>query len=105
LKSTQEQYEHLLSNALEDVFVVAARRGIDTRRLSATFDADRGPGPHQEHTLSIFVRDTPLVVIGYGIPHAWLSIGTGYIDSRFSQQIAALLSDLEKKAKRDGSLI
>ncbi|MBI3527269.1 MAG: hypothetical protein HY067_04800 [Betaproteobacteria bacterium] len=105
MKSTQEQYEHLLSNALEDVFVIAARRGIDTRQLAAAFDAERGPGLHQEHTLTISVRDTPLVVTAYGIPHTWLSIDTGYIDSRFSQQIAVLLSDLERKAQRDGPLI
>src|SRR5258706_9075070 len=64
-----------------------------------------GPGPHQEHALTISVRDTSLAVTADGIPHEWISTGTGYIDSRFSRQIAALLSDLETKAQREGRFI
>ena len=103
--STQEQYEQVLRDAVEDVFVVAVRRGLDTRQLAAEFDAGRGPGPHQEHTLTISVRDTSLAVTADGVPHEWLSTGTGYIDSRFSRQIATLLSELEKKAQREGRFI
>ena len=101
----QDKYQKLLRNALEDVFVIAARRGLDTGQLAAEFDAGRGPGPHQVHTLTISVRDTSLAVTGDDIPHEWLSIGTGYIDSRFSRRIAALLSDLEQKAQREGRFI
>ena len=103
--STQEKYEQVLRDAVEDVFVVAVRRGLDIRQLAADFDAGRGPGPHQEHTLTISVRDTSLAVTADGVPHEWLSMGTGYIDSRFSRQIAALLSDLEKNAQLEGRFI
>ncbi len=78
-----EQYEQVLGNALEDGFVVAVRHGLDTGLLAAKFDADRDPGPHQEHTLMISVRDTALAVIADGIPHDWISTGTGFIDVRF----------------------
>jgi hypothetical protein len=103
--SAQEQYEQVLRDALEDVFVVAVRRGLDTRQIAAEFDADRGPGPHQEHTLTISIRDTSFAVTADGVPHEWLSTGTGYIDSRFSRRIASLLSDLEKNAQREGRFI
>ena len=103
--SSQERYEQELRSALEDVFVVAVRRGLDTRQLAAEFDADRGPGPHQQHTLTIAVRDTSIGVTGDGISHEWLSTGTGYIDNRFSRRIAAQLSVLEKKAQREGRFI
>jgi hypothetical protein len=101
----REPYEQVLRDALEDVFVVAARRGIDTGQLLAEFDASRGPGPHHEHTLTISARDTSLAVTAHGIPHEWLSTGTGYIDTRFSRRIAGLLSDLEKQAQRAGRFI
>jgi hypothetical protein len=101
----QDKYQKLLRNALEDVFVVAARRGLDTEQLAAEFDADRGPGPHQQHTLTVSVRETSLSLTADDIPHEWLSIGTGYIDSRFSRRIAALLSDLAKKAEREGRIL
>ena len=103
--SPQEQYEQALRDAVEDVFVIAVRRGLDTRQFAAEFDVDRGPGPHQEHTLTVSVRDTSLVVTAHGIPHDWLSVGTGYIDTRFSLRIAVILSDLEKKAQGEGRFI
>jgi len=103
--SPQEQYEQVLRDALEDIFVVAVRRGMDTGQLAAEFDAGRGPGPHQEHTLTISVRDTSLAASAGGVPHQWLSTGTGYIDTRFSRLIAAVLSDLEKKAQQEGRFI
>ena len=103
--STQEQYDQVLRAAVEDVFVVAVRRGLDISQLAAEFDAGRGPGLHQEHTLTISVRDSSLAVTADGVLHEWLSTGTGYIDSRFSRQIGALLSDLEMKAQREGRFI
>jgi hypothetical protein len=80
--ATQEQYEPVLRDALEDVFVVAVRQGLDAGQLATEFDANRGPGPHQEHTLTISVRDTSLAVTADGIPHEWISTGTGFIDTR-----------------------
>lgn len=100
-----EQYEQVLGNALEDGFVVAVRHGLDTGLLAAKFDADRDPGPHQEHTLMISVRDTALAVIADGIPHDWISTGTGFIDVRFSRRIAVMLSDLERMAQEEGRFI
>lgn len=99
---TKEQYEQVLRDALEGVFVVAVRRGLDTAQLAAEFDADQGPGLHQEHTLMISIRETSIAATAEGIPHEWLTIGTGFIDTRFSRRIAALLADLEKKAELVG---
>ena len=102
--SAQEPHEQVLRDALEDVFVIAAGRGIDTGQLVAEFDADRGPGPHQERTLMISLLDTSLPVT-VGVPREWLSTGTEFIDSSFSQRIAALLSGLERKARREARFI
>jgi hypothetical protein len=102
---TQEQYEQVLRDALEDVFVAAIRQGIDTGQLAAELDADRGPGPDQEHTLTISIRETALAVMADGIPHEWISTRTGFIDIRFSRRIAATLSDLERKAQQAGRFI
>jgi hypothetical protein len=66
--ATQEQYEQILHDALEDVFVIAVRQGENTGQLAAEFDADRGSDPHQEHTLTISVRDTAVTVMAHGIP-------------------------------------
>ena len=103
--STQDPYEKVLRDAQEDVFVVAARQGLDTGQLTAEFDADRDPGPHQVHTLTISVRDTSLAVTADDIPHEWLTTGTGFIDTRFFRRIAALLSDLTKKAEQQGRIL
>lgn len=67
--STQAPYEQVLRDALEDVFVIAVRRGLDLRQLDAEFDTDLGPGPHQEHTLTISVRDTSIAVKADGVDH------------------------------------
>jgi hypothetical protein len=103
--ATRELYEKVLRDALEDVFVVAAKQGLDTGQLTAAFDAARGPGPHQIHTLTISVRDTSLAVTADDIPHEWLSIGTGFIDTRLFRRSAALLSDLAKKVEQDGRIL
>lgn len=91
-------YEKSLRHALEYVHIVAIRRGWNTVTLVAAFDVGRVPGMYQEHTLTISIRDTHWSATTEGIPHDWVEIGTGFIDSRFSQRIAALLSDLEKKS-------
>ena len=50
----------------------------------------------------ISIRETSIAATAEGIPHEWLTIGTGFIDTRFSRRIAALLADLEKKAELVG---
>jgi hypothetical protein len=103
--ATQEPYEKVLRDALDDVFVVAARQTLDTGQLAAVFDAGRGRGPHQLHTLTISVRGTALSVTADDIPHEWLSTGTGFIDTRFFRRVAALLSDLAKKTEQAGRIL
>ena len=93
-------YEKLLRHALEYVHIVATRRGWDTGTLIVAFDVGRAPGIYQQHTLTISLRDTGFSVATEGIPHEWIEIGTGFIDSRFSKRIAALFSELEKKSMR-----
>lgn len=101
----QELYEKLLRDAIEDVFVVAVRHGLDAGHLIAEFDADRGPGPHQIHTLRVSVRDTSLALTVDDIPHKWLSSGTGFIDTRFCRRVVTLLSDLARKAEQEGHIL
>ena len=94
-----------MADAVEHVHVYAVRHAIDTRLLAVEFDVGRGPGPHPEHTLTISVRDSQISVTGQNIPHEWLSMGTGYIDTRFSKMIAGLLQELDKKAQKEGRFI
>jgi hypothetical protein len=91
-------YEKSLRHGLEYVHIVAARRGWDTGTLIVSFDDGRVPGIYEEHTLIISIRDTHCSVSTAGIPHQWIEISTGFIDVRFSQRVAALLSELEKKS-------
>lgn len=105
MSKAQELYEQVLSDAVEHVFIFAVRHAIDTRQITAEFDAGRGPGPHSEHTLTIAVRDSEIFVTAHHIPHEWLSMGTGYIDTRFSNHIAALMQELDKKAQAAGRFI
>src|SRR3954469_10868468 len=97
-----EDYEKALRDAVDNISVVAVRYAVDTRRLVIELDANRGPGPHEEHTLTISVRDADLAVSKDNIPHDWLSIGTGFIDPRLSRAAGSLLIDLEKKAHKAG---
>ena len=84
---------------------MAARRAIDTRYIAVEFDAGRGPGPHEEHSLTISVRDSDLVVHALGIPHEWLPVHTGLIDTRFSRLVGGLLNDLVRRAQAAGRFI
>ena len=102
MPKAQKLYEQILNDAVEHVFIFAMRRGLDTRLLAARFDVDRGPGPHADHTLTIAVRDSEISATADAIPHEWLSVGTAYIDIRFSKCIAALLQELDKKAQQAG---
>jgi hypothetical protein len=98
-------YETVIRDATEDIYLVATRQAIDTRLIVVEFDAGREPGFHAEHTLNISVRDSDLSVSASEIPHEWLPISTGFIDTRFSRLVAGLLSDLAKKAQEAGRFI
>ncbi len=95
--TVEDEYGNSLRHALEFVYVVAARRGLDTGQLLVAIDSGRNPGIYQEHTLMISVRGTSFSVTADGIPHDWIEIGTGFIDARLSQRIGVLLSELERK--------
>jgi len=98
-------YETVIRDATEDIYLVATRQAIDTRLITVEFDAGREPGLHAEHTLNISVRDSDIGVSASGIPHEWLPISTGFIDTRFSRIVAGLLADLVKKAQAAGRFI
>ena len=100
-----DNYDLAMRDAKDNIFLVAVRRGMDTRLIAVEFDAGRGPGPHQEHTLTISVRDSNIAVTSYGIPHEWLPVSTGFIDTRFSKLVDSLLADLEKKALDTGRFL
>jgi hypothetical protein len=91
-----------MRDAKETVFLLAARRGIDTRRIDVEIDAGLGPGPHQNHVLVISVRGAPLSVSNRNIAHEWLPVGTGFIHDRFSGMVVALLTELTEKASGVG---
>lgn len=95
--TVEDEYEKSLRHAVEYVYVIAARRGLDTGQLIVAIDSGRDPGIYPEHTLSISVRTAACSVVAEGVPHNWIEIGTGFIDARFSQRIAVLLAELEKK--------
>ena len=92
-------------DAVEHVFIYALRHAMDTRVLGVEFDVDRGPGPHAEHTLTITLRNSPISATAQNIPHEWLSAGTGFIDTRFSTSVGALLQELNTAARRAGLVI
>lgn len=104
-RTEAQHYDLVMRDAKDNVFLVAVRQAIDTRLLVVEFDAGRGLGPHQEHTLTISVRETPLVVKADGIPHEWLPVSTGFIDTRFSKLVSGRLADLVKKALEAGKFI
>ena len=93
----EEMYVKSLHQAVEYVYVVAARRGLDIAQLFAEIDPGRDPALYKQHVLTISIRGTGLSVMDDNIPHDWIQIGTGFIDARFSRRIAFLLTDLEKK--------
>ena len=102
MPSANELYELVMRDAKEDIFLVAVRRAIDTRLISVEFDAGRGPGPYQEHTLTISVRDAAITVTRSDIPHDWLPVSTGFIDTRFSRLVEGVLGELTDKAQKAG---
>ena len=104
-RTEAQHYELVMRDAKDNVFLVAVRQAIDTRLLVVEFDAGREPGLHPEHTLTISVRDAPLAVKADGIPHEWLPVSTGFIDTRFSKLVGGQLADLVKKAQQAGRFI
>ncbi len=105
MSQVQKLYETIMSDAKEHVFIYALRHAMDTRLLAVEFDVGRGPGPHEQHTLTISHREAPICVTAEGIPHHWLYAGTGYIDTRFSSSVAALLQKLNAKCQQAGLII
>jgi hypothetical protein len=105
MSQAQKLYATVMNDAVEHVFIYALRHAMDTRVLGVEFDAGRGPGPHLQHTLTIGLRGSPISVLAPDIPHEWLSAGTGYIDTRFSKSVAALLQELTRKAQQAGLVI
>ena len=100
-----EKYARVMAGAREDVYVVAARRGLDVAALDVQFNSGRGPGPHQEHVLTISTStgDKAVSVERSSIPHEWIAtLGTGYIDVRFVKCVTILLAKLEEKAAEAG---
>jgi len=102
---TEQHYDSVMRDAKENIFLVAARRSLDTRLIAVELDAGRGPGPHEEHTLTISLRGSPITVTAYGIPHEWLPTSTDFIDTRLSRLAGGLLGDLIKKAHEAGRVL
>jgi hypothetical protein len=105
MSKAQKLYATVMSDAVEHVFIYALRHAMDTRVLGVEFDVGRGPGPHSQHTLTISFRGSPISATAQNIPHEWLYAGTGYIDTRFSKSVAALLQELNTAARRAGLVI
>jgi hypothetical protein len=102
-KADPARYARVMEGAREDVYVVAARRSLNVDSFSVRFDSGRGPGPHQDHVLTISTPHNAVSVEKSGIPHEWIAtLGTGYIDTRFVKCVSMLLSELEKKAAEAG---
>ncbi|SRR5258708_4910331 len=105
MSDAQNLYATVMNDAVEHVFIYALRHAMDTRVLRVEFDVGRVAGPYTQHTLTISVRDTPISATAQDIPHECLSAGTGYIDTRFSKSVAALLQELNKMAQQAGRII
>jgi len=98
-----EQYARAMEGAREDVYVVATRRSLKTEAIKVQFDTGRGPGPHQDHILTISTLDNAVSVERSGIPHEWIAtLGSGYIDTRFVKCVTVMLAKLEKDATEAG---
>jgi len=98
----QQQYEEVLSRALEDIAVIGTRYGINSRHLLIAFDVGRQPARYNEHSVTISIRNSDMSVTADGIPHHWLGVATGFVDTRLSRRIGPLLLQLEAKAQAAG---
>jgi hypothetical protein len=98
----EQQYDEALLRAVEDIAVMATRYGINSRHLRIEFDVGRQPERYNEHTVTISVRDSGIFVTATCIPHHWLAVGTGFIDTRLSRRIGPLFVELDNKAQAAG---
>lgn len=98
----QKQYDETLSRAVEDIAIIATRYGINSRNLAIGLDIGREPARYNEHTVTIAIRNTDLSVTAEGIPHHWLGVATGFVDTRLSRRIGPLLLQLENQAEAAG---
>jgi hypothetical protein len=105
MSNAEKLYETIMNDAKEHVYIYALRHAMDTRLLGVEFDAGRDPGPHAQHTLTISLLNSPISVSTTDIPHDWLSAGTGFIDSRFSKSVGALLQELTRLTRQAGLII
>jgi hypothetical protein len=105
-EKTNLLYTLVMRDAVDNVFITAVRQAIDVQKIRVEFDAGLDPDQRQHHTLTIYVRDDPaLFVSATDIPHEWLPVATGFIDTRFSRLATGLLSDLVKQAQDAGRFI
>ena len=98
----QKQYDEALSRAVEDIAIIATRYGINSRNLAIGFDVGRKPARYNEHTITISIRNSDLSVTADGIPHHWLGVATGFVDTRLSRRIGPLLLQLQNQAEAAG---
>jgi len=98
----QKQYEESLNRALEDIAIIATRHGINSRHLLIAFDVGREPARYNEHTVTLSIRNSDISVVADGIPHHWLGVATGFVDTRLSRRIGPMLLQLENKAQDAG---
>ena len=97
-----EHYERLIKHAVEEIAVIATRHGINSRHLIIAFDVGREPARYNEHTVTLSIRDSDISVTAEGIPHHWLRMATGFVDTKLPRRIGPLLLQLEQRAKAAG---
>jgi hypothetical protein len=98
----EKHYDEVLRRAVEDIAIIATRYGINHRHLVIVFDIGRVPAVQNEHTLTIAIRDCDISVVADGIPHEWLGVAKGFVDTRLSRRIGTLLLELDTKAQAAG---
>ena len=99
-KKEDNLYRVVMRDAIEDIYLVAMRRAVDTRSVNIEFDAGRGPGPHAEHKAA--TRTAP------SMPSASPRRAAGEHQVHrypFFQLVTGLLEELIKKAQRAGRFI
>ena len=97
-----EHYERLIRRAVEEIAIIATRHGINSRHLTVAFDVGREPVRYNEHTVKLSIRDSDIAITAEGIPHYWLHLGTGLLDTRLSRRIGPLLLQLQYRAQAAG---
>ncbi|MEO8006244.1 MAG: hypothetical protein ABI771_15120 [Betaproteobacteria bacterium] len=98
MSKEEKNYDQVMMDAAEHVYVFALRRGIEPGTLAAAFDTGRDPGPQFAHTLTISIRNSGISVTKENVPHGWLARGTTFIDEQFSRCVSELLEELEARS-------